>query len=296
MKTALAVLGLALVAFAPTALAQGDVTGIAIDGTTGAGTVPFEGSGSLGVQGSVGCATLLQAGGGAVELSVVDAPAWLTATPKETEADEASCLTSQGRAPFTGGIDFTVSADAPAVVQHVIGVQAAIGSESATSTATVSVAYVSNYTVVPSITFPFNLTEPTLTFTVTGTQASNAPSMIMVDSFSASDGALVSGFGALQYNNDAGKPDTKTYNIVFTPPTTDWQTSTITLKVYGHYNFPDGSAAGEPMDHKTIAWQVVNGGVESDGGDKDGKDSPAPVAMVTALGLLGFAALRRRRE
>lgn len=304
MKTALAVLALALVALVPTAQAQGDVTGIALTSTTGAGTVPYMGTGTLGVQGEVGCAHILQnQPGAAIEIMALDPPSWLTVTPDETEAEAAGCLSGQGRSSFVGTVEVAVSADAPAVVQHVIQLVASIGDEASDPMgATLTVAYNSNYSVVPSLTFPYTLTaeslndQGALAFTATGTQASNAPSMIMVDGFSACDGASVSGFGALQYNNDGGKPDTKTYNIVFTPPAAEWTSCAITLRVYGHYNFPDGSAAGEPTDRKTITWEVTNGGLKPAGGGGGGKDSPAPVAMVIGLGLLGLAALRRRQE
>ena len=151
-------------------------------------------------------------------------------------------------------------------------------------------AYKSSYALVPSVTFPLTVTNKTTTFTVVGTQASNAPSMIMVDDFSASDAALVSGIGAHQYQNKAGTPQSYTYTVTFTAPDDDWVSANTTLKVFGHYNF-DGMA-GDPVDRMTITWQFVNGGVPHE--HSGGKDSPAPVGAFAMMGLLGLAAILRR--
>lgn len=259
------------------------------------GELAYLSSGTLGFTARVGCLEFLtNSGGMTATVTVTDAPTWMTVEDATVTFSATDCPTGQGFAEETGGIAYTLSDAAPAVVSHTINLKATIGSTSSADTpATFTVAYNSNYTMTPSVTFPLEVTNKTTTFTVTGVQASNAPSMIMVDGFSADSGALVSGIGPLQYMNEAGKADTKTYTVTFTAPTGDWEVANVTLQVYGHYNFPDGSGAGDPTDQKTITWQFVNGGVHDDHG-KESKKSPAPVGLLTALGLVAFAALRRK--
>jgi hypothetical protein len=261
------------------------------------GIVPYAGSGSIPLEVSVGCADLLssaaqQMGATAtVTVSTVDAPAWLNATDAAVTVDPQDCNPATAQAVGTGSFEFTVSPAAPAVVENSIKLMATLEDLTDDATVPVKVAYKSAYTLVPSITFPFTVTNTTTTFTVVGTQASNAASMIMVDDFSASGGARVSGIGALQYSNQAGKPESKTYTVTFTAPSGDWETATTTLKVYGHWNCCGG--AGDPTDRQTITWEFVNGGIETPGKEK--KDSPAPVGALSGLGLLGLAAVLRRK-
>lgn len=298
MKTLVAVLALALLAVSAPAQAQEpNPSGISIDSVDSAGEVPYAGSGEFTFTLSVGCSELLSSPGEDAVVTISDAQAWLNFTEDSVELDPAGCLNPSGRVSADGSIPFTVSASAPGVVSHTVTLSASIGETTSDGrSATYTVEYNSNYTLTPSVQFPLTVTNKTTTFTLTGVQASNAPSMIMLDDFTASNGALVSGFSQLQYLNDGGKPATQTYTISFTAPEEDWETSTITLKVYGHFNFPDGSNAGDPTDRKTLTWEVVNGGVKDDSKGGGSKGSPAPVGVLTALGLVGFAALLRRRS
>lgn len=297
MKTFVAVLALALAAIAVPAQAQDPAspTGITLS-ATGPGTVAYQGSGEFTVTADVGCAEFISNAGEDLVISVVDPPAWLNATEATVDVAGTACVGStSGRVTGTGTIPFTVSKNAPAVAGQLVTIQGMMGETAATNTPTASytVAYKSNYTVTPSVQFPLTVMNKTTTFTVTGVQASNAPSMIMVDDFAACPGALVSGIGPLQYANEAGAPDTKTYTVTFTAPAADWETCDLVLKVYSHYNF-DGMA-GDPTDQKTFTWQIANGGVPDE--KKPGeKDSPAPVGALMALGLLGLAAFARRRS
>lgn len=293
MKTLVAVISLALVAIAAPASAQG--TGFSLEATS-AGAVPFEGSGEFGFTLTIGCIDLLQGSGESVIVDVKDPPAWLTVTPWEEDVSAAGCAGGGGSVTQDGTVPFTVSAAAPGVSSQTVKLQATMGSATSNeASATYSVAYNSNYTLTPAVQFPLTVTNKTTTFTVTGVQASNAMSMIMVDDFTASNGALVSGIGPLQYENEAGSPDTKTYTVTFTAPSGEWQSANVTLKVYGHYNF-DGMA-GDPTDQKTLTWQFVNGGVKDDTkGGGGSKGSPAPVGVLTALGLVALAGLARRRS
>jgi MYXO-CTERM domain-containing protein len=293
MKTLVAVATLALLAIAAPTQAQGDPQGVILT-VTSAGTIAPMGSGSIGFTLDVGCAELVDPTAD-VTIEVTDAQAWFNATPPAIELSFLDCDPATGRATTEGEVPFTVSAAAPAVVQHTVHLTAMVGSTASATdpAATYTVAYKSDYSLTPSVQFPLTVTNKTTTFTATGVQASNAMSMIMVDSFGCDSGALISGIGPLQYANKAGAPDTKTYTVTFTAPTEDWEKATCTLKVFGHFNF-DGNA-GDPTDQKTLSWEFVNGGVPHEH-DGDGKKSPAPVGVVIALGLLAFAALRRRRD
>ncbi|MEK6976249.1 MAG: hypothetical protein AABY18_07905 [Candidatus Thermoplasmatota archaeon] len=297
MKTLVAVLALAIVAVSAPAQAQAEPTGMTLK-LTSAGTIAFKGTSAIPFILEVGCLDLLQNAGASttvpVAVEVTDAKPWLTVTNQTVEVDPTACIAGQGRVNVTGSIPITVSAAAPAVVLHTVHAVAKMDSiESTEPGATFTVAYNSNYTLTPSVKFPLTVTNKTTTFTLTGVQASNAPSMIMVDPITISDGALFSGIGPLQYANKAGTPDTKTYAITFTAPTGDWEKATVTLPVYGHYNF-DGMA-GDPTDRKTFTFEFVNGGVHDEHKD-GGKKSPAPAAVLTALGLLAFAGVRRRKD
>ncbi len=298
MKTALAILAIAFLSAALPAQAQTqEPTGLTLT-ITGSAAVPYMGSGAIPFTVSVGCLDLFQAaaGGGGTATVVVDAadaPAWFTATPAQVSPPVQGCDPSSGQSTVQGSLTFTVSDAAPAVVQHVVNLTATMGSVASDSASAVyTVAYNSKFSLTPSVTFPLTVTNATTRFAVTGVQASNAPSMIMVDDFSCDSGALISGIGALQYANKAGAPETKTYDVVFTAPKGEWTKATCSLEVYGHYNF-DG-IAGDPQGRQTLSWEFTNGGIEPSGGDGDAKDSPAPVFAFVAAGLLAFAGLRRR--
>lgn len=294
MKTLAAIATLTLLAFAVPANAQG--TGLNLEATN-PGKVDFKASDEIPFTLTVGCLDFLTNGGLTATVTVTDAPVWFNFTEQSVAFSPDACANPSASASETGAIPFTLSADAPAIVSNVVHLKATLGDAGASNEAPAvfTVNYTSDYSLTPSVKFPLTVTNKTTTFTVTGMQASNAPSMIMVDGFSASDGALVSGIGPLQYLNDAGKPDTKTYTVSFTAPAGDWDSVNITLQVYGHYNFPDGSGAGDPTDQKTLTWQVLNGGVKTDLDGEGEKKSPAPVGVLTALGLLAFAGLRRRK-
>ena len=262
---------------------------LTIDGPT---SVPYLGSGAIPFTVTAGCLSLLSALGGDAAVTVTDAPAWFTFEEQTIALDPSAC-DANGQTQASGSLPFTVTDAAPGVVQNVVHLKATLGEESSEAAATYTVAYKSKFSLTPSVTFPLAVTNKTTTFTVTGVQASNAPSMIMVDDFSADNGALIAGIGALQYANTAGSPETKTYTVTFTAPNKEWTTATATLAVYGHYNF-DGMA-GDPEDRTTFTWEFTNGGVDLETtGESGGKESPAPVFAFVAIGLLAFAAVRRK--
>lgn len=292
MKTLAALALLALVAAAPTQAQTPTGLALTVDGPA---TVPYLGSGAIPFTVTVGCLDLLASQAAPdVAVTVTDAPAWFTFEETSVSPSLAECDPSSGQTSVSGALPFTVTDAAPGVVQNVVHLEASLGGATpATAAATYTVAYNSKFSLTPSVTFPLTVTNKTTTFTVTGVQASNAPSMIMVDDFSADNGALIAGIGALQYANKAGSPETKTYTVTFTAPNKEWTTAKATLAVYGHYNF-DGMA-GDPEGRTTFTWEFTNGGVEmGKSSESGGKESPAPVFAFVALGLLAFAAIRRK--
>ena len=295
MKTAAALALLVLSALAvPNASAQAP-QGVTVTPTDLAAPIPYEGSAQLPVSVSVGCLTILEEGGSTtVEVAVTDAPAWLTATPASVAVDETGCLTSGGFATGEGMVGLAVTKDAPGVVDHSISLAGTLGSASSEAVQTVfTVAYHVNYTVVSDATFPMTVNGTEASFNVTITQASNARSMVMIEELQTSAGVF-SGLGSQQYENDAGKPDSRTFKVTFKAPTGEWTNATAQFTAYGHYLLLDGRAgdfdAGTPVTYSFVAG---HGEHEE---ETEGKDSPAPAGVLLALGLVALAAFARRRE
>jgi MYXO-CTERM domain-containing protein len=296
MKTVAALALLVLSALAvPNASAQAP-EGITVTPTDLASPIPYEGSAQLAVSVSVGCLTILQnTGSTTVEVAVTDAPAWLTATPASVEVDETTCITGgNGFATGAGAIGLAVTKDAPGVVDHSISLAGTLGSASSEAVQAVfTVAYHVNYTVVSDATFPMTVNGTEASFNVTITQASNARSMVMIEELQTSAGVF-SGLGSQQYENEAGKPDSRTFKVTFKAPTGEWTNATAQFTAYGHYLLLNGQAgdfdAGTPVTYSFVAGQGA-----SDGED-EGKDSPAPAGVLLALGLVALAAFARRRE
>lgn len=302
MKTfgAAALLLLAASLAVPMAASQQPGMGITLTVGTLAAPIPYEGSATLPINVTVGCIDAQQ--DGTVSIAAGDQPSWLTiSAPDITVMPGAECLPA-GTITQAGSITLSVSKDAPGVIEHSIDFVATVNTKNSDppTQAKFSVAYFSIYTLVPEPKFPLEVTQKVTKFNVTGTQSSNAPSMIMVDgTMTASNGALVSGIASLQYNNTAGTPDTKTYTVTFTAPSGSWDNSTISLRTFGHFNF--AGQGGDPMDYKNFTWEIHNGGV-SGGGDGDGgggggkKGIPAAPAPLMSLALLAFAAFVARRR
>lgn len=293
---------LALLAFAllvPTVQAQADLAAISLTAAN-AGEVPFQGDGNFSATVTVGCALLLQqAPGFEVTLSASSPPAWLTLEDVAVSfADAATlqgCIDGAGAASATVDVPFSVSAAAPGVESLSVNLTASAGdTTSDPATALFTVAYDSNYTVTTTAMFPMTLTTPEVTFQVTATQASNARSMIMIEGVTVSAGSFA-GLPSTVYEVAAGAPASKTFDVTFKAPEGEWETATVTFQAFGHYLLTSGQA-GDYSPAQTYTYEFVNGGVpatsDGDGGEKE---SPSPAAALTALGLLGFAALRRRK-
>lgn len=299
MKTlgALALLVLALAA-TPGATAQ-NPTGVAISCADLATPIPYQGTGQLTCDVTVGCAEFLAAVAGgnlgaSGTVTVVDPPAWLTSPPTEASFDPSACVTTGGSATTQVSVPLTVSKDAPGVVDHTLNLTATVGgTTSAPDPALAAVAYHVNYTLVPDVAFPLAVNGTEASFNVTVTQASNARSMVMMEQLRVSAGTL-SGPASEVYENSAGQPASKTFRFTYRPPATEWTNATATFTAFGHYLLADGRA-GDFDNGTVMTFTFTNATPPGDGGGKDDKGLPAPAGALLALGLVALAALVRRK-
>jgi len=294
MKTLAPLALLALALLVPTPAQAQDVQAFAASAGY-AGELPYKGSGTIPVDLTIGCAHVLQSAPDFTgTVGATGAPGWLTVTETPFEIEPSACASPSGQVATSVAVPIAVTQDAPGVVEQTVNLTATLGDASAAATGRFTVAYYSNYTLVADTTFPANVTGETFTFKVTATQASNARSMIMVEELSTTAGAVFSGISSGVYEVEAGKPASKTFDVTFKAPAGKWTNSTVSFKTFGHYLLLDGSASDyEPAVPYTYTF--VNGAADTGGDGKKGKDSPAPVGALTALGLLGLAAAVRRK-
>jgi uncharacterized protein (TIGR03382 family) len=291
------ILVLALLAALPSAQAQVPPT-LSLTVTSLTAPIPYMGSAPLHVAVLVSCAALDPTA--SLSVAVGSPPAWLTATPFAPTLSAADCIgSSDGFHTYEGDIPLTVTADAPGVVDHMVNVTAALstssptGGLSDTKPTTFTVAYHVSYTLKTDATFPFKMTTPKATFNLTITQASNARSMVMMESVKSTSG-VVSGLASQVYECDAGKPATKTFKVTYAAPTGAWDKSTVSFTAYGHFLLLDSRAG--PFDVGTpTTWEFDNGGIPATEHTAS-KKSPEPVGPLVALGLVGLAAVLRRRD
>lgn len=267
-----------------------------------AGEVPYTGSGTFAATLTLGCALVLQSAPDLVAtISAVDAPAWLTLAPFEVDLQAAvpGCISGGGQTTASASVPFSVSALAPGVEQLSVPLVATVSSQvgdtvSEPAAALYRVAYNSAYTVVADATFPLTMTTPQVTFKVTNTQSSNARSMIMIEGVAVSAGSFA-GLPSTVYEVAAGAPASKTFDVTFKAPEGAWERATVSFQAFGHYLLVTGEA-GDYAPAQTYTFEFVNGGIPTTpASNGDGKESPAPVAAFTALGLLGLAAALRRK-
>jgi len=260
------------------------------------GPLPYAGSGDVAVSVKVGCGLIAQSGGsGSVEVKAVSPPSWLTVAAPPIAASVADCAgSSDGYHTYDGKATLTVSPDAPGVVDHQVNLTAALGSAASTAVpVTFNVTYHVSYTLKPDVTFPLKVTKPKTTFNLTVTQASNARSMVMMEEQKTTSG-LLTGLASEAYDCDAGKPATKTFKVTFTAPDGPWNKSVTTFTAYGHFLLLDTRAGKfDAGTHET--WEFDNGGVQPQSTGSASKKSPEPVGPLVALGLVGLAAVLRRR-
>lgn len=283
-----------LAAAVPTAQAQAP-TGITLACEDLAAPIPYAGTAALACTVSVGCLEILSSGGSMeATITVESPPAWLTTSPTAVAIDGTACFTGAGTTAATSNVPLSVSKDAPGVVETPLSLVATIGSTaSPPDAAIISVEYNWNYTVTADLTFPYTMTTPSVTFNLTVTQASNARSMVMMEETRTSAGTI-SGLTSTVYENEAGKPDTKVFKVTYTAPTGEWENATVDFMAYGHYLLLD-SSSGDYDEGKHVVFDFVNGGVKPEG-DGGGKESPAPVGALLAIGLLALAFVARRRQ
>ena len=287
---AIALLFLATLVAVPSTSAQ-DPQGASLVCPDLAAPIPYAGQAGLACEVSVGCLEFDDSFPEFhVSIEVVSPPAWLTSAPVDVDFDGTGCLTGGGRVNKSAVVPLAVSKDAPGVEEQTLNL-AITGAAEAADTAMVTVAYHVNYTVVPDVTFPLNVTGPEASFNVTVTQASNARSMVMMEQVKTSTG-LLTGPASEVYENAAGSPASKTFKFTYKAPETEWTNATATFTAFGHYLLKDGRAgdfdAGTPM-----TFTFTNAG-EADDDGKD-KESPSPVAPLLLLGLVALAMLVRRR-
>jgi MYXO-CTERM domain-containing protein len=315
---ALALLLLAALAV-PTASAQ-VADALTVEPGSLSAPIPYAGSANLPVNGTVGCSLILQAMAGGMSpsapltLAVTSPPSWLTVG--EASEDLASqdsvtaCAGGQGSRSFALELPLTVTKDAPGIVDHTLNITATLGDRTSDPVAAIiTVAYHVNYTIVADAKFPLMVNGTQATFNVTITQASNARSMVMIEKASSSTGVF-SGVPAVVYENDGGKPVSKTYLATFKAPDGDWTNATATFTGFGHYLLLDGRAGvfGEDNCKKeglafpqcdvtgtTVTYSFVPGTPAGHDDEEEDQKSPAPVGAVLALGLVGLAAFARRR-
>lgn len=294
MKTAAALALLLLAALAiPTTSAQ-ELQGVTVTAEPLATPIPYEGTAQVPVTVTVGCLTIVeQQVATTVEVAVTDPPAWLTVTPAPVEVDPTTCISGTGTATGTGSLGLAVAKDAPGVVEHTINLVGTLGSAASGPAEVVfTVAYHVNYTVVSDATFPLTVNGMEASFNVTITQASNARSMVMIEELQTSAGVF-SGLGSQQYENEAGKPDSKTFKVTFKAPSGEWSDATAQFTAYGHYLLLDGRA-GDFDEGTPVTYSFVAGHQEHEEED-EGNDAPAPAGILLALGLVALAAFVRRR-
>ena len=302
MKTVAALALLLLAALAvPTASAQ-DVSGVSVEAGVLGAPIPYQGSASLPLNVTVGCAEILTAmseneGTAPLTITVTSPPAWLTvgdaSADLASQASATSCLSGGGQTVHQAMLPLTVGMDAPGVVDHTIQVVATVGSTASDpADAVFTVAYFVNYTLVPDVAFPVTVNGTETSFNVTVTQASNARSMVMIEGLKTSAGVF-SGLGSQVYENDAGKPDSRTFKVTFKAPSGEWSNATAQFTAYGHYLLLDGRA--NDFDNGTPVTYAFKAGEPAHEHEEEENDAPAPVGLSIALGLVALAAFVRRR-
>lgn len=299
-------LALAGLASAPAAQAQADFE-IALDAADLGAPVPYRGTASIPVNVTASCLAGLRSMGGmatataVATVTVADPPAWLTVVePAQVDVTPGpDCATGGGEVRGSGAVVVAVGPDAPGVVDHTLNLTATLPAQgdpmTAQDAAVLNVTYHSNYTLAADVAFPLTVTAARTSFNLTVTQASNARSMVMMEEIRTSAGVL-SGLASTVYENEAGRPASKTFTVTFTAPAGAWNASTTRFTAYGHYLLLDSRSG--PFDAGTpVTWEFRNGMEPADDHDHgEDQESPAPAAVLTALGLLGLAGARRRRH
>lgn len=257
--------------------------------------IPYGGNGTCSISIGVGCKIVVESVAArsdhtaTVALIVQDPPAWLTATASPIVLDPKGCP-SAGQAGYltvSGILNLSVTPEAPGVVQQNFVVEARMPgitqvAFNATQSGNYNVSYRAAHTVTPNIQFPFKMTGRTLNFTVTVTNEANARSMVMFENVRASAGS-VAGLASVVYE----PPETKTFQVTYTAPNTEWKEAKITFHNYSHFLLNGTSLSGGPNLASDESWTVVNG---NPAGDAE-TTKAAPFSAASAMVMLALAAL-----
>jgi hypothetical protein len=285
---------------------QGTAPGLTVTITLGAlaGTVqddkmaviPYAGNATVPFTVSIGCNLVLyetvtnNADADHFHVLVDNPPAWLKAEEFRVDISPTDCGGGNTDATLvkTGNYPFAVAPGAPAIVTQTLNVTAEFAGNDATpAPLSFSVQFHPDYDVVPSVKFPYTVTNGMANFTVTVTNRANARSMVMFEELHASTGS-VSGLGSVVYT----PPETKTFNVVFKAPDSCWTNATVDFKTFSHYLLLDQRAGSYKLQHDT-AWGFTNG-VACKAGSSGTKASPLG-GWVLIASVLGAAMLARRR-
>jgi hypothetical protein len=266
--------------------------------------IPYSGAGTFSFNVTVGCLASLrsmsetQAIAGTLTVDLLDPPAWAVSTPATVDVTPTpDCAAGNGYMTKSGTITVMAKPDAPGVTEQALNFTATLPTQGepvhAEDAALATVAYHASYKLETDAKFPLTVTAAKTNFTLTVTQSSNARSMVMVEEVKATTGSIA-GMASTVYESGAGKSDSKTFKVTYTAPEGSWNKSTVSFKAYSHFLLLDSRAG--PFDPGTpVTWEFVNGGVPATKSGDSGKDSPMPVAPLTALGLVAVAAMLRRR-
>ncbi len=291
-----ALLLLATALVAPNVSAQGPFAGITLTATPPTETIAYMGSIEVPFSVKVGCSTLVQHGLGSqsptpkLTVHADEAPRGLTVKEATlTFSDPSPCATGSGFITKNDKVTFMVDASAAGVVTQNVTLLAHFGdaeSDAGEFVVPFTVAYHSNYTVLPDVTFPLKVMNGTATFHVTITQNSNARSMVMIEDVKET-GGKISGLGSVPYNS----PETKKFTVTYKAPLGPWTEQKVTFTSYGHFLLLD-QRAGSFTDAKPTTWTFTNGGGEAPQGTTS-KASPLPLPFLALAGAALIAARRR---
>jgi hypothetical protein len=273
------------------------------------GEIAHDASTEVPIRVVVGCDLALFQGGGTVEVTFQQLPAWLSSELQSVEVDPAGCVPGvTGNITQDVPMQITPASNAPGLLPFVLNatvtftgeVMEPTGQVSQPATVTVltpetKLAYRPGHTMTPDgdQTFQVPANEP-YTFDLRLDIHANARTMIMFEDKTLSNpDALLNGLRAETYDVAAGQTS-ETRKVMFTPPGTPWESVVVTFRTYSHCL--DGENCGNQLE-RTVTWTFTNaGGAEPSAQDPESgsKDTPGPAFLVVLFALLAAFVARRR--
>ncbi|HUR63770.1 MAG TPA: hypothetical protein VM241_04735 [Candidatus Thermoplasmatota archaeon] len=258
--------------------------------------IPYKGNVTVPVSVTLGCSliayqTVVNTGDADhLHVSIADPPAWAIADELRIDVSPTDCASGQATHTYAGSFPLAVAADAPGVTTQVLNFTADYAGTAPAATAPLPVAiqFHSDYSVVPSVQFPYAVSGKSANFTVTITNRGNARSMVMVEELHASTGTF-SGLGSVVYL----PPESKTFQVTFKAPDKCWTSAKVDFKAFSHYLLLD-QRAGSYKGEAPTTWEFTNGVACTPGKDTTSKASPLGGLAVLPV-VLGAALLARRR-